>query len=589
MQDTIDGTIDDEGIDALALIASRQGSENAEIPTIAGYQVETLVGRGTFGAVYRGRQLRTGQTVALKVLHYLGDRVAFSAELQRLLQVSEHPYIVKVIDADLSHAPPYLVTPFFERTLANVQRISPIQAKLWLRQLSEAVGFIHERGLYHLDLKPANVLLDAAGNARVVDFGQSRLAHEGVALGTFWYMSPQQALGGQSEPSWDIYSIAATIFQILVGVPPRFDAKLDAALNDHQSPLSRRLELYRDALPCCPLQTWPSGLPVRLRQCLEQSLELDSSKRLANTGALLEKLSLPEPLAPGQKALLAAIFASTLTTVVWLGSGEDPPRNTGLPNSSAVVTFPMPTADPPKTIPVEQPSHRGVKPGVTGGPKGRSTPTPMSHPSERSLTQPDLVGSSNSVPSPPRMDVSPSYPRAPLRHHTQSSTVSQPEVASVALPTADAKGSEVSGTGAIIEMSDVGLRLSLPQSYRLLDQGPDWAKACDQHLKNRIVAIEASLLSQPVQIQQVKEHWEGLGWNCQWDDSQSRSRPGSPRFLRLRRGNSQAARMVLLSKQGQQHLMYQLSLETSSSDPVDPLVSLREVLRGLRLMGQVVQ
>ncbi len=154
-------------------------------PNIPGYEVQSEIGRGGMGVVYRVRQLATGRILALKML--LGNRGASFVELARFrveveaLACLNHPNIVKVRDIGLYAGTPYFALDFAERGSLK-QAIShglapPRRAAELVRVLAVAMQHAHERGMLHRDLKPANILLMEDGTPVVSDFGLVKFAN----------------------------------------------------------------------------------------------------------------------------------------------------------------------------------------------------------------------------------------------------------------------------------------------------------------------------------------------------------------------------------------------------------------------------
>ncbi|MGE0495869.1 MAG: serine/threonine-protein kinase [Vulcanimicrobiota bacterium] len=231
---------------------ARQLSEVA--PQLDGYDLGELLGAGAFGRVYAGTQTRTGQAVAVKILrretfhwHY------FEHELRKLTQVAEHPHVVSLLDADPDHQPPYYVMPLLAGSLEG-KRPELDELVDWLVEIAEALGYMHGKGLLHCDLKPSNVLLDAQGRARLVDFGQARnLAETGASFGTLGYMPPEQAAPeAQPDALWDVYAFGATAYRLLTGQCPRFSDH-DRTEITATSELTERLRLYREKVANRPL------------------------------------------------------------------------------------------------------------------------------------------------------------------------------------------------------------------------------------------------------------------------------------------------------------------------------------------------
>ncbi len=205
---------------------------------VADYRLETVLGRGGQGVVYRASQLNGGADVAIKVAAAsTGVRLVREA---RLLGDLRHPNIVSVRSLDAAAQPPYLVLELLGESLADrMQRHSSGLPQVEVLRIAlaicNALAEAHKRGIVHRDLKPQNVLFDAAGRAKVADFGLGvdltpELAHSlslrtvlGV-VGTPLYFAPEQedpALRGQIGARTDLYAFGKLLYFMLTGNRPR--------------------------------------------------------------------------------------------------------------------------------------------------------------------------------------------------------------------------------------------------------------------------------------------------------------------------------------------------------------------------------
>ena len=204
---------------------------------IAGrYELEELVGTGGMSSVYRAHDRLLERDVALKVLHEQftadGDYVErFRREARSVAQLS-HPNIVTVIDRGEQDGRQFIVFEYVdgENLKSLVEREGPLPERdavgLTL-QVARALGFAHEHGLVHRDVKPQNVLLNGDGRAKVTDFGIARsldvhggLTQTGTVLGTSDYIAPEQARGSRVDAQSDIYSLGAVLYELLTGDVP---------------------------------------------------------------------------------------------------------------------------------------------------------------------------------------------------------------------------------------------------------------------------------------------------------------------------------------------------------------------------------
>jgi len=188
------------------------------------YQPLNELARGGMGVVYRARDTRSGELVALKVLLDLACDLELLERFGREVEVAgevEHPHLVRVLDADLRPPRPWAAFELVEGgTLERrVLRDGPLPWREAVRIVSEVaagVSAAHEKGLLHRDIKPANVLLGPAG-AKLADFGlvkdldRETLTQTGATLGTPAYLAPEQVGSEKARwgPATDVYGLAA--------------------------------------------------------------------------------------------------------------------------------------------------------------------------------------------------------------------------------------------------------------------------------------------------------------------------------------------------------------------------------------------
>lgn len=195
-------------------------------------EIEEEAGRGAAGVVYRARDRRTGETVALKVFDP-GRGSAADRELQRqrwrreaeLLQRLSHPNIVAVRGWVLEEESASLVTEFveggsLEDRLEECGVLPVEQALTIVSQAARALSHAHERGIVHRDVKPANLLLAEDGTVKLTDFGVAAALPEGSAAvleGTPAYMAPEQLSGGAADARSDVYALGVVLYRSLTG------------------------------------------------------------------------------------------------------------------------------------------------------------------------------------------------------------------------------------------------------------------------------------------------------------------------------------------------------------------------------------
>ncbi len=205
------------------------------------YQVGDTLGFGGMSEVHRGRDLRLGRDVAIKVLRAdLARDPSFQTRFRREAQNAaslNHPAIVAVYDTGETPGEtgtiPYIVMEYVDgETLRDLlkreQSLVPRRAMEIVADVCAALDFSHRHGIVHRDIKPANVMLTRAGAVKVMDFGIARAVADGQAtmtataavIGTAQYLSPEQARGEAVDARSDVYATGCVLFELLVGAPP---------------------------------------------------------------------------------------------------------------------------------------------------------------------------------------------------------------------------------------------------------------------------------------------------------------------------------------------------------------------------------
>lgn len=213
--------------------------------TLGRYRVEAMIGRGSMGAVYLGRDPQIGRQVAIKTLaltrEFSGDRLAEARE--RFFREAEtagrlrHPDIVTIFDAGESQDLAWIAMEFVDghdlQMDAVPGRLLPLPQVLEIAaRVADALAHAHSQGVVHRDIKPANVMVDAAtGLVKVMDFGVARITdanrtRTGLVLGTPSYMSPEQMAGRPVDGRSDLYSLGVMLFQLLTGQLPHADESM---------------------------------------------------------------------------------------------------------------------------------------------------------------------------------------------------------------------------------------------------------------------------------------------------------------------------------------------------------------------------
>ncbi len=206
---------------------------SAETVAVPGYEVEGELGRGGMGVVYKARDRKLNRVVALKMVR--GGRVGRGGLIRFLVEAEavaavRHPSVVQVYEYGEHDGHPYMALEYLPGGALN---LGPAPASFravaaTLGQVARGVAAAHALGIVHRDLKPGNVLLDEAGNPKVMDFGLAKrpggtdLTAPDAVMGTPAYMSPEQADGKTKfvGPPADVWALGVMLYEALTGVRP---------------------------------------------------------------------------------------------------------------------------------------------------------------------------------------------------------------------------------------------------------------------------------------------------------------------------------------------------------------------------------
>ena len=247
------------------------------------YRIERELGAGGMATVYLALDVRHDRKVALKVLRpelsaILGGE-RFLAEIKMTANL-QHPHILSLFDSGEADGLVFYVMPYVEgeslRDRLTREKQLPVEEAVAIaREVADALGYAHARGVVHRDIKPENIML-AGGHALVADFGialaaaksdcGTRLTETGMSLGTPHYMAPEQAMGEREiTPKADIYALGCVTYEMLTGEPPFTGPTAQAIIARVMTEEPRRLTLQRRTIPPhveaaveCALQKLPA-------------------------------------------------------------------------------------------------------------------------------------------------------------------------------------------------------------------------------------------------------------------------------------------------------------------------------------------
>lgn len=268
------------------------------------YLLESLIGAGGMGQVFRATDTRLGRTVAVKFL--LPDRVADAGYKRRFLQEARtasalnHPNIVALFDISSQDGHDFLVMEFVQgQTLKQLIAADgmPLDSLLRLgEQIASALDAAHDAGVFHRDIKPANIMVTPGQVVKVLDFGiasivrrntldpngelptATQLTVPGTAVGTVSYMSPEQARGAAVDERSDIFSLGCVLYEAATGRLPFHGANGLAIMHE-----------ILTASPVAPSRL-RACLPRELDQLIVSCLEKDSARRPASAAEVARRL-----------------------------------------------------------------------------------------------------------------------------------------------------------------------------------------------------------------------------------------------------------------------------------------------------------
>ena len=200
------------------------------------FQKLEKIGEGTYGIVYKAKNKKTGQLVALKKIRPESENEGIPATTIReilILKSLKHQAIIDLIEVIHNDNKMYLVFEYVETDLKKLidkyvtsgMQFSPTQVVRMLHQLCSAIAFCHSRNIFHRDIKPENILIDSAGNVKLADFGLGRTAsiplrRYTVEIVTLWYRPPEILLGcTYYDASVDVWSLGCIMAELYTLVP----------------------------------------------------------------------------------------------------------------------------------------------------------------------------------------------------------------------------------------------------------------------------------------------------------------------------------------------------------------------------------
>ena len=259
------------------------------------YLIESLIGVGGMANVYKGRDVRTDNQIAVKVLkeEFLDNEelVRRFKNESKAISILNHPNIVKVYDVSVTDQLQYIVMEYIDGITLKEYLKQRNGALTWKEvvhfatQVLSALDHAHSKGIVHRDVKPQNIMLQADGSIKMMDFGIARFSRaqsqtvSDKAIGSVHYISPEQAKGDHTDARTDIYSVGVMMYEMLSGKLP-FDGTGAVSIAIMQ--ISEKPKPLAEVAP---------NIPVGLRQITEKAMEKDPADRYQSAQEMLDAIA----------------------------------------------------------------------------------------------------------------------------------------------------------------------------------------------------------------------------------------------------------------------------------------------------------
>ena len=314
--------------------------------TVGRYRIESVLGAGGMGVVYRGYDTELGRPVAIKVLASDGNQDTRRRLLREARSASalNHPHICTVHEVGEAEGRAFLVMELVDgRVLRDMIPAQGLPTDTVIRygsQIAAALAHAHDHGVIHRDLKTANVVVTETGRAKVLDFGiarrtsgsadsdtesQSSVAGSGAAIGTLAYMAPELLQGATADARSDVWALGVVLYEMATGRPP-FQAA---------TPFELVSAILRDPVPRPPACV-PAGLASVILRCLarepgrryQRASEVESAlEPLAGSAGAEAVGSMVERRSPARRWVLTSAGVALAAFALLFGRNVTAVRN----------------------------------------------------------------------------------------------------------------------------------------------------------------------------------------------------------------------------------------------------------------------
>lgn len=339
--------------------------------TLSGrYKIEGMLGQGGMSAVYKASDPNLKRIVAIKLIHpHLSSDPTFVARFESeaaAVASLRHQNIVQVYDFNNDNGVYYMVLEFIpgetlqdrmKRLVENHRKLSLEDSLNYTLNISDAVGYAHQRGMVHRDIKPANIMLDVQGQAILMDFGIVKIlggdshTSTGAVVGTARYMSPEIIRGEVADNRSDIYSLGITLYEMLSGRPP-FVA---------DSAMTLMMMHLNDPVP--DVREYRSDIRPEVVAILEKCLAKDRNARHQSAAELSADIKRALPFASGHP-----------TSVRPKAAVVRPETSTAMPNQSPLSPAQVEMASDISSRPYVQPVSTAPTPSAPTPAKSLNRP-----------------------------------------------------------------------------------------------------------------------------------------------------------------------------------------------------------------------